>query len=576
MSIPADKVPFGFRTVGAEEKKRLVHDQFTPIAGTYDRADALLSLGLHFLWKRATVRRLGLRPGQSVLDVCGGTADLALRAAKRLGRPGRAVVCDFNRPMMETGRRKSGRARNGAIVAFVQGDAESLPFPDASFDAATVGFGLRNLVDLDRGIGEIFRVLKPGGRFSALEFSLPRRRWQRSLYAFYSFRLMLPGRPPDHRHGRPVPLSRRIHPRFRPARRRRPTPRPGRIRRHRLQRLSRSASPPSIPGASPRRSSMPRIDAEARATAAQCRHYAMCKIDYLGDRALPVRPGEALRHLLSPGPHGPRIGAWPRADPGHGGAGSSRPIPARSAASATRQCHFVTGMQPTAVMRALKDYVADHRREGARSSGRPRTSPAAAPEHRRPGLGASNDPAVLWTYADDPFPLAGPQMPRYVVLPGSRDEVAAVVRLASESRPALRHPRQRRQRLRLRLHRRHRPRHEPDAADRVRPRELVRRRRAGRDLVRAPAGSVPARPPRQRRRAGGHGLRQHRLHRHVLDLVQRLRHGRRQLHRHGVRRPRRRRLPAQRQAGARTTSPSSTGSCPRPASAPRPWSSSTR
>ena len=192
MSIPADKVPFGFRTVGAKEKKRLVHDQFTPIAGTYDRADALLSLGLHFLWKRATVRRLGLRPGQSVLDVCGGTADLALRAAKRVGRSGRAVVCDFNRPMMETGRRKSERARHGRVVTFVQGDAESLPFPDASFDAATVGFGLRNLVDLDRGLDEIFRVLKPGGRLSALEFSLPRRRWQRSLYAFYSFKLMLP------------------------------------------------------------------------------------------------------------------------------------------------------------------------------------------------------------------------------------------------------------------------------------------------------------------------------------------------------------------------------------------------
>jgi demethylmenaquinone methyltransferase/2-methoxy-6-polyprenyl-1,4-benzoquinol methylase len=152
----------------------------------------VLSLGLHFLWKRTTVRRLGLRPGQSVLDVCGGTADLALRAAKRVGRSGRAVVCDFNRPMMETGRRKSARARSGRVVNFVQGDAENLPFPDASFDAATVGFGLRNLVDLDRGLDEIFRVLKPGGRLSALEFSLPRRRWQRALYAFYSFRLMLP------------------------------------------------------------------------------------------------------------------------------------------------------------------------------------------------------------------------------------------------------------------------------------------------------------------------------------------------------------------------------------------------
>jgi demethylmenaquinone methyltransferase/2-methoxy-6-polyprenyl-1,4-benzoquinol methylase len=192
MRTPEDKVSFGYRTVGAGEKKRLVHDQFTPIAGTYDRADALLSLGLHFLWKRATVRRLGLGPGEGVLDVCGGTADLALRAAKRVGGFGRAVVYDFNRPMMEAGRIKSGRAPNGGIITFVQGDAEHLSFPDSSFDAVTVGFGLRNLVDLDRGLREISRVLKRGGRLAALEFSLPRRRWQRSLYAFYSFRLMLP------------------------------------------------------------------------------------------------------------------------------------------------------------------------------------------------------------------------------------------------------------------------------------------------------------------------------------------------------------------------------------------------
>jgi len=187
-----DKVRFGYRTVGTVEKKKLVHDQFTSIAATYDRADAMLSLGLHFLWKRATVRRLGLEPGASVLDVCGGTADLALHAARRLEPSGRVVVCDFNRPMMETGRGKSGRGRKGGIVTFVQGDAEVLPFPDASFDAVTIGFGLRNLVDLDKGIREIFRVLKPDGCFAALEFSLPRRRWQRSLYAFYSFRVMLP------------------------------------------------------------------------------------------------------------------------------------------------------------------------------------------------------------------------------------------------------------------------------------------------------------------------------------------------------------------------------------------------
>jgi demethylmenaquinone methyltransferase/2-methoxy-6-polyprenyl-1,4-benzoquinol methylase len=190
--MPEDKVSFGYRTVGSGEKKRLVHDQFTPIATTYDRADAVLSLGLHFLWKRATVRRLGLEPSDRVLDVCGGTADLAVRAARRLGPSGRAVVCDFNRPMLRTGRRKTGRTRNGTIIAFVQGDAECLPFPDASFDAVSIGFGLRNLVDLDRGLREIVRVLKPGGRFSGLEFTLPRHRWERSLYTFYSFRIMLP------------------------------------------------------------------------------------------------------------------------------------------------------------------------------------------------------------------------------------------------------------------------------------------------------------------------------------------------------------------------------------------------
>jgi demethylmenaquinone methyltransferase/2-methoxy-6-polyprenyl-1,4-benzoquinol methylase len=192
IEMPEDKVSFGYRSVGAAEKKRLVHDQFTPIAAKYDRADAVLSLGLHFLWKRAAVRRLRLETGDRLLDVCGGTADLAVRALSRLGASGRAVVCDFNRSMMAAGRSKGGGVRNWGTLAFVQGDAESLPFPDASFDAVSVGFGLRNLVDLDRELREMARVLKPGGRFSGLEFTLPRRRWQKSLYTFYSFRLMLP------------------------------------------------------------------------------------------------------------------------------------------------------------------------------------------------------------------------------------------------------------------------------------------------------------------------------------------------------------------------------------------------
>jgi demethylmenaquinone methyltransferase/2-methoxy-6-polyprenyl-1,4-benzoquinol methylase len=193
MLTPEEKVPFGYRTVSADEKRRLVQDQFDRIAGRYDRADALLSLGLHFLWKRATVRQLEFRPGDRVLDVCGGTGDLAVLAARRAGTGGAAVVCDLNERMMAAGRKKADEAklRDGAVI-FIQGDAERLPFADASFDAATVGFGLRNLVDLDRGLREIARVLKPEGRFAGLEFTLPRRRWQRSLYAFYSFRLMLP------------------------------------------------------------------------------------------------------------------------------------------------------------------------------------------------------------------------------------------------------------------------------------------------------------------------------------------------------------------------------------------------
>jgi len=192
MRTPPEKFNFGYKTVGAEEKKKLVRDQFTLIARTYDRADALLSFGLHFIWKRAAIRCLRLKQGEAVLDVCGGTADLALLAARPIGASGRAIVCDFSRPMMEVGRKKSGRSPRRERLAFVQGDAEELPFPEASFDAATVGFGIRNLVHPDRGLREIHRALKPGGRLAILEFSLPRRRWQRVLYAFYSFRLMLP------------------------------------------------------------------------------------------------------------------------------------------------------------------------------------------------------------------------------------------------------------------------------------------------------------------------------------------------------------------------------------------------
>lgn len=176
---------------------------------------------------------------------------------------------------------------------------------------------------------------------------------------------------------------------------------------------------------------MPRIDNEAGATAAQCRHYAMCKIDYLATGLCPSGPE---KHFVSYYPQG-------RMDLYRGLAEGRIPVTEALVEAADTctmcgicdaQCHFVTGMQPTSVMRALKDHVEAHRRDEGEI-----LVPAEdeALRRLRSVVGrdwASNDPAVLWTYADDPFPLADPQMPRYVVLPGSREEVAAVVRLANE------------------------------------------------------------------------------------------------------------------------------------------------
>ena len=133
---------------------------------------------------------MGLKEGDRVLDVCGGTADLALLAAKRIGPAGRVVVYDINRAMMQAGRPKVAQADLAAQIAFLQGDAEHLSCPDASFDAAMVGFGIRNLTHPELGFKEMHRVLKPGGRLMCLEFSQPATAWFRRLYDFYSFYLM--------------------------------------------------------------------------------------------------------------------------------------------------------------------------------------------------------------------------------------------------------------------------------------------------------------------------------------------------------------------------------------------------
>jgi demethylmenaquinone methyltransferase/2-methoxy-6-polyprenyl-1,4-benzoquinol methylase len=188
--MTSDRVPFGYREVTPEEKKKLVSEQFDSIAKTYDLADAILSAGLDERWRRRGIRLLGLKRGDWVLDLCGGTGDFAVLAATGTGPRGRVVVYDFNRRMMEAGQGKIRRSPDARRILCLQGEAESISFTERSFDAVTLGFGLRNFVDPELGLKEVHRILKPGGRLLVLEFSIPEGRGLRSLYHFYSFHVM--------------------------------------------------------------------------------------------------------------------------------------------------------------------------------------------------------------------------------------------------------------------------------------------------------------------------------------------------------------------------------------------------
>jgi demethylmenaquinone methyltransferase / 2-methoxy-6-polyprenyl-1,4-benzoquinol methylase len=181
---------FGYRQVSAAEKGRLVHRHFDTVARKYDLMNTLLSFGLHHVWKWLAVRMMAIKPGDRVIDVCGGTADLAIRAAKAAGHTGRVTVYDINWAMMAAGWPKVVNSSLASRIDYIQGDAEHLSCPEASFDAAMVGFGIRNLTHPEAGFREILRVLKPGGTMMCLEFSRPKTAWFRKLYDFYSFYIM--------------------------------------------------------------------------------------------------------------------------------------------------------------------------------------------------------------------------------------------------------------------------------------------------------------------------------------------------------------------------------------------------
>lgn len=184
------KVYFGFQKVRAGEKTRLVCDHFNTVAQRYDLMNTLLSFGIHYFWKRVAIRQLGLRAGDFVIDVCGGTGDLSVRAVKKLVSAGTVVLYDINRAMIETGRDKPTHAAARREILYVQGDAERISFRSESFDAAMVGFGMRNVTRMEEGFREMYRILKPGGRFICLEFSRPTAMVFRRLYDFYSFSII--------------------------------------------------------------------------------------------------------------------------------------------------------------------------------------------------------------------------------------------------------------------------------------------------------------------------------------------------------------------------------------------------
>jgi demethylmenaquinone methyltransferase/2-methoxy-6-polyprenyl-1,4-benzoquinol methylase len=178
---------FGFEQVDEEDKARRVAGVFDSVAGRYDLMNDLMSAGLHRVWKRCLVERSAVRAGERVLDLAGGTGDLARLFARRVGPAGAVVLADINRNMLVHGRDRLLDA--GAVVPMVQCDAEVLPFPSGSFDCVAIAFGLRNVTHKERALAEMARVLRPGGRLLVLEFS---QVWKplAPLYDAYSFQVL--------------------------------------------------------------------------------------------------------------------------------------------------------------------------------------------------------------------------------------------------------------------------------------------------------------------------------------------------------------------------------------------------
>ena len=192
-SSPSTATTFGFKTVKEEDRQGLVNEVFRDVAERYDLMNDLMSGGLHRLWKADLIAMLappkGDRPFR-LLDVAGGTGDVAMRAVRAGGSGTSATICDISPEMLAVGARRVAAAGLANRITTLEGNAETLPFADASFDAYTIAFGIRNVTHIDRALAEAFRVLKVGGRFLCLEFSEVQVPILDKLYEFHSFQVI--------------------------------------------------------------------------------------------------------------------------------------------------------------------------------------------------------------------------------------------------------------------------------------------------------------------------------------------------------------------------------------------------
>lgn len=181
---------FGFEQVKVEEKAGRVAGVFHSVAARYDLMNDLMTGGIHRLWKRFTVEAAAVRPGQSILDIAGGTGDLTIPFSRLVGGKGQVVLADINDSMLSVGRDRLIDRGVVGNVTFLQADAQFLPFADNSFDTVTIAFGLRNVIDKDRALASMLRILKPGGRLLILEFSKPTSAAFGKFYDRYSFSVL--------------------------------------------------------------------------------------------------------------------------------------------------------------------------------------------------------------------------------------------------------------------------------------------------------------------------------------------------------------------------------------------------